>query len=161
DERFEHGSALPGTDERGRVTAAGGERRLPRLAHARRAEAERGLVERVTLALAVAAHVHDVQVAQDAELVRRGAERGAERAGQLAHAQLAERERVHHLAAGRVPEGAEHARQALDVGVVIERAADALRGRARGGRGGRARAPDPRGAAPAAAMGGHGPSGWT
>src|SRR5262252_8254424 len=81
-------SALPGPDERAR--RGGGsrtERALPRLAHARGAEAERRLVQRVALALAVAAHVHDVQVAQDAKLVRGGRERGAERIGQVAHAQ--------------------------------------------------------------------------
>src|SRR6516162_2814455 len=97
------GSALPGADERARRgMAPGAERALPGLAHARRAEAECRLVQGVALALAVAANVHDVEVAQDPQLVRRGRERGAERIGQLAHAQLAERQRVHHLAARRI-----------------------------------------------------------
>src|SRR5262249_33725796 len=126
------GSALARAHER--VGSEGG---FPRLAHARRAEAERRLVQAVELALAVAADVDDVQVAQDAELVRRGRRRRAERAGQVAPAQLAERERVDELAAGGVAERAEHARQALDVRGVLERATHAI-GRRAGARPGRA-----------------------
>src|SRR6266511_702414 len=85
----------------------GGEGGLPRLAHARRAEAERSLVQAVELALAVSAHVHDVEVAQDAELVRGGRGRGPQRPRQVAHAQFPERERVDELAAGGVAERAE------------------------------------------------------
>src|ERR1043166_91113 len=116
----------------------GGERGLPRLAHARGAEPERRLVQGVELALPGAPHVHDVEVAQDPQLVRRGRERGPEHLREIAHAQLAERERVDHLAARRVPERAEHAGQPLDVCVVLERAPGPLgdAGRRDGGPGG-------------------------
>lgn len=104
------------------------------------------------VSLSAASHqlriLRDLEIAQDAELMRGGRQRHAERDGQLAHAQFLERERVDHLAAGRIAERAEGARQPLDLGVVAQRAADALGAVGVGERG--IAAPPAAGARPAA-----------
>src|SRR5262245_60983104 len=110
-----------------RVPLRGLERRAPRLTRTRRAETERALVQCIELALPLASHAHDFEVAQDAQLVRGRRERNADQVRQLAHARLLKGERVHEPASRRIAERTEHARQAVDLAVIVQGLAQQLR----------------------------------